>query len=214
MNLNIPDDVKIETVAGVIDIYSGIFTKEISKKIIELFESADSNPLCPLSYSDARVGLNDHGGSIRSNLVMGIEEHNDKNGDECNCSLNEIILFIREKLSTFVRYYSSKYDIDIAFDEGLQVLKYSPGKQYKPHTDYGPGAEHRVLSGLIYMNPGEYLGGGTHFVNFDYTIDPKEPALALFPSNYAYQHSARPVFDGYKYAIVTWFGPPWAVNKR
>ena len=140
---------------------------------------------------------------------MDLYNHNNIYNEACQCEVNNIHNFIKEKLSICVRHYSSKYGVEIAFDEGLQLLKYGPGKQYKPHTDYGPGAEHRVLSGLIYLNPGEYLGGGTYFTNFDYLVDPQTPTLALFPSNYAYQHAARPVFDGFKYAIVTWFGPPW-----
>lgn len=206
----IPDDVYNKTVAGAIEIFENIFTKDVSIKLINAIEEADKNFLCPIKYQNAQIGEGADGGAVRSNLTMSIYEHNDINNLECKCEINKVFLFIKEKLSLFVRYYSYKYDIEIAFDEGLQVLKYGPGKQYKPHTDHGAGkADHRILSGLIYLNPGDYLGGGTHFVNFDYTIQPEKPALALFPSNYAYQHAARPVFDGYKFAIVTWFGPPW-----
>lgn len=208
MNINIPDNITINTFAGAIDVYEGIFTEETSLKIIESLESSSKNKLCPIIYNDAQVGQGFPGGSVRSNLTMSLFEHDNVDGLKCECSINEIIHFIKEKLSLYVRYYSEKYDVDIAFDEGLQVLKYEPGRQYKAHIDWGPGAEHRMLSGLIYLNPGHYIGGGTYFTNFDITINPDKPSLALFPSNYAYMHSARPVFDGYKYAIVTWFGPP------
>lgn len=211
--ISIPDDINHKTIAGVIEIFENIFTKDVSKKIIDNIEEANKNPLCPIKYQNAQIGNGADGGNIRSNLTMSIYQHNTINDLECNCEINSIFSFIKEKLSLFVRYYSYKYDVEIAFDEGLQVLKYAPGKEYKAHIDYGPGeADHRVLSGLIYINPGDYLGGGTHFVNFDYTIQPDKPTLALFPSNYAYKHAARPVFDGYKYAIVTWFGPPWRLN--
>jgi hypothetical protein len=203
-----------KTVAGAIDIYENIFSVDTSKKIIKIFEDASESSLCPLSYSGALIGGGDPGGAVRSNVTMNIEEHWDSDNNPCSCGINDVVVFIREKLSLFVRHYSEKYRIDIAFDEGLQLLKYGPGRQYKPHVDYGPGAEHRVLSGLIYLNPGDYVGGGTYFTNFDYTVEPENPSLALFPSNYAYEHAARPVFDGYKYAIVTWFGPPWTQVNR
>jgi hypothetical protein len=209
----LPEHVKLTETAGAIDLYESIFDKEISKKLIDAFENADYITNCPIKYNNAQVGLGEDGGSVRSNLTMNIFEHDDINGIPCSCEINSVVNFIRDQLSLFVRYYSMKYEVEIAFDEGLQVLKYGPGRQYKSHTDYGPGAEHRVLSGLIYINPGDYEGGGTYFNNFNYTVNPKEPALALFPSNYAYRHAARPVFEGFKYAIVTWFGPPWAVNR-
>jgi hypothetical protein len=209
------DGVEVKTFAGAIDVYQNIFNKDTAKEMVSSFEEANSNPLCPLSYSNAKIGDNHDGGSIRSNVIMGLNYHNDIYNNECTCKINSILNFLKEKLSTFVTIYSEKYEVEIAFDEGLQLLKYGPGKQYKAHTDYGPwGAEHRVVSGLIYINPGEYLGGGTQFVNFQETIMPETPSIALFPSNYAYRHAAQPVFEGYKYAIVTWFGPPWFMNRE
>ena len=206
----IPEDVDVTTYAGAIDVYENIFNEEVSNKIISIVENADKNPACPIKYDHATVGGGQDGGNFRSNVSMSLFSHS----DECTCKINETLHFLKEKLSLFVRHYSHKYDVEIAFDEGLQVLKYSPGKQYKAHIDYGPGAaSSRVLSGLMYLNPKKYLGGGTYFVNFNETIDPSFPSIALFPSNYAYKHSARPVFEGNKYAIVTWFGPPWEVNK-
>jgi hypothetical protein len=206
----IPEDVSVTTYAGAIDVYENIFSEEISAKIISIAKEADEIPSCPIKYSQAMIGDGEHGGSYRSNVSMSLISHS----EECPCQINEALHFIKEKLSLFVRHYSLKYDVEIAFDEGLQLLKYSPGKQYKVHTDYGPGpASSRVLSGLIYLNPKKYLGGGTHFVNFNETINPSYPSIALFPSNYAYRHSARPVFEGNKYVIVTWFGPPWEVGK-
>jgi hypothetical protein len=210
----LPDEIKIKTSAGAINLYQNIFTKQTGLELIEAFENCNKDPMCPLTYSNASIGSGEDGGNIRSNLVMNLVHHSNVYNTECVCKVNSIIDFIKEKLSLFVRHYSEKYNVEIAFDEGLQLLKYSPGKRYKAHTDYGPnGAEHRVLSGLIYLNPGEYLGGGTYFVNFEEMINPESPSLALFPSNYAYQHAAQPVFEGYKYAIVTWFGPPWFMNR-
>lgn len=207
--ISLPEDVKVSTVAGAIDLYSNIFSEDVAQKIISIVEFADQNPQCPVGYSNALIGSGHDGGSMRSNITMNLSEHMGLEGNECVCEIGQIVNFIREKLSLFVRYYSQKYDLQIAFDEGLQLLKYSPGRQYKAHIDYGPGAEHRVLSGLIYLNPSGYEGGGTYFTNFDELIDPDKPSLALFPSNYAYKHAARPIFEGNKYAIVTWFGPPW-----
>ena len=37
-------------------------------------------------------------------------------------------------------------------------------------------------------------------------VKPDTPSLVLFPSNYAYSHTALPVDSGTKYALVTWLG--------
>src|SRR5205085_7003690 len=45
--------------------------------------------------------------------------------------------------------------------EALQVLRYSPSQEYKPHFDFVQGAENRRLwTALIYLNDG-YEGGET-----------------------------------------------------
>lgn len=212
--ISLPDNINITTMAGAIDIYENIFDADTSNKIIKILENANDNINCPIEYSNAKIGLGEDGGLIRSNLLMSIFEHNNKDNDLCDCETLSVLEFLKEKLSLFVRYYCFKYGLDIGFDEGLQLLKYNPGKQYKPHIDYGFGADHRILSGLIYLNPGNYLGGGTYFNNFNEMVQPQSPALALFPSNYAYKHAAQPIFEGQKYVIVTWFGPPWRMHQQ
>jgi len=110
---------------------------------------------------------------------------------------------IRPIMYDCVKKYCSYYDIHVASDEGLGLLKYESYDKYEFHTDYGPGMN-RTVSCLIYLNPREYEGGGTTFKHFNYTIDPDKPSLALFPSNYPYLHAADAVSKGKKYIIVTW----------
>lgn len=208
----LPENIVVTTEAGCIDIFENVFSKDISKKIIEIVEESNELLECPILYSNASIGDGRPGGSIRSNLLLEIIPHLNNFDQPCSCRIQEIHAFIQEIFAKCVRYYSEKYEIEIAYDEGFQLLKYSPGKEYKPHCDQGPGVEWRVLSGLILLNPDEYEGGATYFNNYDINIKPKNPSIVLFPSNYAYTHRARAVLDGTKYAIVTWFGPPW-MNK-
>ncbi len=52
----------------------------------------------------------------------------------------------------------------VAQGEPLQVLRYRPGQEYKPHSDALPGeANQRVATLLVYLNDG-YSGGETHFL--------------------------------------------------
>jgi len=205
----LPAGITVSTEAGCIDIFNNVFSEEISNKIIEIFEEADNISDCPIKYSDALVGNNEPGGEIRSNLILPVQNHYSNSGEQCSCRINDALSFIQEIFSSCVRHYCEKYNLEIAFDEGFQLLKYYPGKEYKPHCDYGPGSDWRVLSGLIYLNPSKYEGGATYFVNYQTNINPQSPSIVLFPSNYAYTHRARAVLSGVKYAIVTWMGPPW-----
>lgn len=110
---------------------------------------------------------------------------------------------IRPVMYEFVKEYGNYYDIQVTGDEGLGLLKYESYDKYEFHVDHGPGLD-RSVSCLIYLNPGEYEGGGTIFKHFDYTINPDKPSLVLFPSNYPYLHAAEPISKGKKYIIVTW----------
>lgn len=213
-NNGLPVGTSVRTEGGCIDVYENIFSIDISKKIIEIIEEANNIPECPCKLNTAYIGEGEPGGNFRSNLAMSLGPHSSVSGEQCSCGTQDVLIYLKEIFSQCVRFYCEKYQLDIAFDEGFQVLKYSPGKEYKAHCDYGPGAEHRVLSGLIYINPHEYEGGGTYFENFKINIKPSTPSIALFPSNYAYTHRAKAVLDGVKYAVVTWLGPPWGINNN
>lgn len=93
-------------------------------------------------------------------------------------------------------------------DEGITILRYSMGEQYKAHVDDprydAPIQDRRVLSGLIYLNDG-YEGGYLEFPRHKITIKPETGLLLVFPSNFAYPHVAHPVKKGVKYSAVTWF---------
>lgn len=195
-----------EVFGGSIVIYNNIMTEEQAKKVIATYEEVAATKGSNRVFEGAHIGAEGvPGGNFRSNLIMPIEP-DPSIDEEWNHKLAEATDFVRERLAACVRDYSKQFDIEIAYDEGLQLLKYGPGKQYKAHADQGPGMMHRILSGVMYLNPTEYEGGSTYFVHHDVNVHPNTISLALFPANYAYLHQAKPVMSGTKYAIVTWFG--------
>jgi hypothetical protein len=205
---DLPAEATKEIFGGAIAIYNNIMTQEQAKKIINTYEEVSQDPDSQTTFVGAGVGAhNQDGGNVRSNLVMVIDPMPD-NYEEWNQKLSDASGFVRERISACVRDYSQQFGIEIAYDEGLQLLKYGPGKQYRAHADQGPGMMYRVLSGVLYLNPTEYEGGSTYFLNYDVNVHPETISLALFPANYAYMHQAKPVMLGTKYAIVTWFGAP------
>jgi|688.fasta_scaffold77097_2 hypothetical protein len=172
-----------------IEIFPGAVQFEFPEKLAK--ETIKKVNKSNLTWNDSSVGTGAVLKHVRSSLSVGI--------DHIDISQKEIRPYMYE----CVKKYTSYYDIDVYSDEGLNLLKYESYDKYNYHTDHGLGLS-RAVSGLIYLNPGEYEGGGTTFKHFNYTIDPESPTLVLFPSNYPYLHTAEPVTSGVKYIIVTW----------
>jgi len=99
--------------------------------------------------------------------------------------------------------YASRHGIEEQlFHEPYNLLKYRNGQEYKTHYD-GSTSMGRALSAICYLND-DYEGGEIEFPEFKVKIKPEAGMLILFPSNFAYKHTAYPVTSGTKYALVTW----------
>lgn len=161
------------------------FPKEISGEVLKQVHLSKS------IWRDSEIGYGNVAKHIRSSESMDLDQ----------------LTISKEKIRPFlydcVKKYTNYYDTNIYNDEGLNLLRYESYDKYEYHVDYGLH-RYRTVSALIYLNPGEYSGGGTTFKHFNYTIQPENPALVLFPSNYPYLHAAEPVINGVKYIIVTW----------
>jgi predicted 2-oxoglutarate/Fe(II)-dependent dioxygenase YbiX len=172
-----------------IEIFPGVaqfdFPQTLAKQVIKDVEKSK------YPWMDSSVGTGTVAKHVRSSTSFGL--------DSLEISHKEVRPYMYE----CVKQYTSYYDVDVSGDDGLSLLKYESYDKYEFHTDYGVG-NHRQVSCLIYLNPGEYEGGGTTFKHFEYTINPDSPLLVLFPSNYPYLHAANPVLSGKKYIIVTW----------
>jgi len=96
--------------------------------------------------------------------------------------------------------------------ETPQVLRYTRGSHYKPHSDsdvINPEtrrwrkAQDRDYSLLLYLDD-DYEGGELIFPNFAFRLRPRAGMLAAFPSDCRYLHGAMPVLSGVRHAIVSW----------
>ena len=95
--------------------------------------------------------------------------------------------------------------------EPLQVLRYRPGQEYRPHSDAIAGeANQRILTVLVYLNR-DYEGGETRFVQtgLSFKGEPGD-ALAFWnvdeagrPDPFA-QHAGLPVSAGEKLIASRW----------
>lgn len=103
--------------------------------------------------------------------------------------------------------------------EGLQVLHYQPGAQYKPHHDYfdpaQPGSApilarggQRVGTLVIYLN-NPIKGGGTIFPDAHLEVAPRQGHAVFFsyerphPSTRSL-HGGSPVIEGEKWIATKW----------
>ncbi len=95
--------------------------------------------------------------------------------------------------------------------EPLQILRYSPGQQYRNHLDYIPGADNqRVRTALVYLNA-DFEGGQTAFVRAGLMVKARKGNGIVFqnalPDGRAdpmSEHAGLPVTRGTKYLASRW----------
>ena len=105
--------------------------------------------------------------------------------------------------------------------ETLQVLRYRPGQQYRPHLDAVPGlTNQRSLTLLVYLND-DYSGGETHFTRLPLTHRGRKGDGLLFANTLPddrpdpmSEHAGLPVQSGTKLIASRWIRqrPPEGPN--
>lgn len=100
---------------------------------------------------------------------------------------------------------------DVAQGEPLQVLRYAPGQQYRPHLDAVPGmANQRILTALVWLNA-DYEGGETLFLERGLPVKGGQGDLMVFANalpdgrpDPATRHAGAPVTSGVKLLASRW----------
>lgn len=125
---------------------------------------------------------------------------------------NELIARIERRLAQLTRW-------PVENGEGLQILHYRPGAEYKPHYDYfdphEPGTPtilkrggQRVATIIMYLHEPE-AGGGTVFPDVKFTVAPKRGHAVFFSYSRAHPatkslHGGEPVVRGEKWVATKW----------
>lgn len=122
--------------------------------------------------------------------------------NESNAKLFDTYTDIFNKLKNCVDDYSRYWGIGVRFYEVFNFVKYEgEGKHFRIHADDGP-AYKATVSAVIYLND-DYEGGELYFPRLDnLTIKPGYGDIAIFPSNYMYEHASLPIKSGTKYCVV------------
>lgn len=86
------------------------------------------------------------------------------------------------------------------------ILKYENTGFYTWHTDHCKNAP-RTLS-CVFMINDDYVGGELCFKNPDGSeeknINTKKNRCIIWPSNFMYPHTVKPVLKGIRYSVVAW----------
>ena len=95
--------------------------------------------------------------------------------------------------------------------EPLQILRYRPGQEYRPHFDAIEGADNqRILTFLVYLND-DYRGGETRFESTGIEFKGRKGDGLLFRNantegqpDLRSQHTGLPVLKGEKFLASRW----------
>ncbi|MFL6725842.1 MAG: 2OG-Fe(II) oxygenase [Sphingomicrobium sp.] len=114
-------------------------------------------------------------------------------------------------ISALNRRIASGSGTDIKSGEPLQVLRYRPGQEYRPHLDALPtGENQRVLTMLVYLNEA-YEGGETLFTRTGLKFTGTVGDALLFRNaspgglpDHDAEHAGLPVTAGEKFVASRW----------
>jgi hypothetical protein len=118
---------------------------------------------------------------------------------------NLLLHFFNEKLK---RYPTDTKALDFNFKtiNDIEILKYENTGFYTWHTDHF--ADHpRTMSCILLLN-NDYEGGNLCFRNPDgsgeWEVEVKPNRMIIWPSNFLYPHTVKPVTKGTRYSVVAW----------
>jgi len=194
-----PGELKADaTVGGCIDIFENVWPNP--DQTIAWIEKECADTESGVNWNRANTIGQGFRQDIRTNFDLGISYLAEATGNKLMKDIHNQMYFA---LLAALGPYSKKYDInEKLYHEPYSLLKYKTDQEYKTHYDGGTGMG-RCISAICYLND-NYEGGHIEFPNQQVKIKPEAGMMLLFPSNYAFRHTALPVTAGTKYAIVTW----------
>jgi len=123
-------------------------------------------------------------------------------------SKNETVARVEKRISTIM-------NIPIEHGEGIQILKYTPGQEYKAHYDFFSSTSkvannNRISTLIMYLNDVEQ-GGETFFPKLNLSVTPQKGMAVYFEYFYSDEdvneltlHGGAPVIAGEKWVATQW----------
>jgi len=162
-------------------------------------------------------------GQAQSRLARSETVDNQTGGSEVNASRTSDGMFFRRGESPLIERIEKRVAALLRWPvnrgEGLQILRYRPGAEYRPHHDYfdpkHPGSAtilqrggQRVATLVIYLNTPEG-GGATTFPDVGLSVAPVRGNAVFFSYDRAHPstrtlHGGAPVLAGEKWVATKW----------
>lgn len=145
----------------------------------------------------SKIGTTREVNELRTSSSLFIEE-----------SENEIVARVEKRISSVM-------NIPIEHGEGIQILQYTPGQEYKAHYDFfSPTSKvvnnNRISTLVMYLNDVEQ-GGETFFPKLNLSVSPQKGMAVYFEYFYNDQnlndltlHAGAPVITGEKWVATQW----------
>ena len=185
-----------------LNIYKNTFSLDDANRYINILESNLSDDK-KYKWSDATV-TNSPNPIKKARDCVDFKYKQEDLGprDETNAELIDLHQEIYQKLKYCIDDYAKYWGISVVYYEAFNFVKYEgKGTHFNIHADHGP-AYNCTVSAVIYIND-DYEGGEIKFPRLDnYIHKPKVGDIAIFPSNYIYEHASLPMETGTKYCVV------------
>jgi hypothetical protein len=185
-----------------LNIYKNVFSSEDADRYISILESNLSGDK-RYKWSQAQVTNSTVPiKKARDAVDFKYKQENLGPRDEHNAELIDLHEEIYQKLKYCVDDYARYWGINVVYYEAFNFVKYEgEGTHFNIHADHGP-AYNCTVSAVIYIND-DYEGGEIKFPRLDnYVHKPRVGDIAIFPSNYIYEHASLPMKSGTKYCVV------------
>jgi hypothetical protein len=194
--------ISVENLGLGLNIYKNTFSLEDSERYIETLESNLSSG-GRYKWSEAKV-TNSTTAIKKARDCVDFKFKQESLGpkNDTNKDLIDLHEEIYQKLKYCIDDYARYWGINVVYYEAFNFVKYEgEGTHFNIHADHGP-AYNCTVSAVIYIND-DYEGGDLKFPRLDNLVyKPKVGDIAVFPSNYIYEHASLPMQSGTKYCVV------------
>jgi hypothetical protein len=201
-NKEINGNIVVENLGLGLNIYRNTFSLEDANRYINVLESNLGNK-GKYSWSEAQVTNSTTPiKKARDCVDFKYKQENLGPKDSSNSELIDLHEEIYQKLKYCIDDYAKYWGINVVYYEAFNFVKYEgEGTHFNVHADHGP-AYNCTVSAVIYIND-DYKGGDLKFPRLDnLIIKPRVGDIAVFPSNYIYEHASLPMESGTKYCVV------------
>jgi hypothetical protein len=196
------NNISVENLGLGLNIYKNTFSLEDANRYINTLES-NLGGNGRYKWSEAKVTNSDMPiKKARDAVDFKYKQENLGPRDETNAELLDLHEEIYQKLKYCIDDYAKYWGINVVYYEAFNFVKYEgEGTHFNIHADHGP-AYNCTVSAVIYIND-DYEGGDLKFPRLDNLVyKPKVGDIAVFPSNYIYEHASLPMESGTKYCVV------------